>query len=280
VNSLWAWLGWWPILTMVATIWLFALPSLGLPDLAARWRAAPQRIVAATLVAGIFLAVAVVNSIKEWNGWWLGGAVAAWLLVYAFPSLDVPTFVDRWRPEVSRIAAAGLIGVVFLFPTGVDIVRTVANPETPPGEFIKQLGKDDRTDQVVDTVMARDDPGTAAEFLQTQRDLQAPFRYTGYSGQGYPTAEYTWVYNSFWWRRMEPGIVGILMNARALRLDLQQSSGYNPVQLRTYVDYIDAMNGARQDYHWTDTYAEALFGSQLLDMLNVRYILVDAASPG
>ncbi|MEJ7840018.1 MAG: YfhO family protein [Thermomicrobiales bacterium] len=39
------------------------------------------------------------------------------------------------------------------------------------------------------------------------------------------------------------------------------------------------MNGSRQDYHWLDTFAPALGDAQLLDMLNVRYILVDASIP-
>ncbi|MBA2247743.1 MAG: YfhO family protein, partial [Chloroflexia bacterium] len=38
-------------------------------------------------------------------------------------------------------------------------------------------------------------------------------------------------------------------------------------------------NHARQDYHWADTYARALYGSQLLNMLNTRYIVVDAQIP-
>jgi hypothetical protein len=51
--------------------------------------------------------------------------------------------------------------------------------------------------------------------------------------------------------------------------------------LGPYAEYIDEMNGAKQDYHWSDTYADALVedDSPLLDMLNVRYILVDIAIP-
>jgi hypothetical protein len=78
---------------------------------------------------------------------------------------------------------------------------------------------------------------------------------------------------------MQPGVVGILVNARTMRLGLYQTGGYNPVQLRYYTEYFDVMNGRRQDYHWLDTFAPALGGSQLLDMLNVRYIVVDASIP-
>jgi hypothetical protein len=42
---------------------------------------------------------------------------------------------------------------------------------------------------------------------------------------------------------------------------------------------MEALNGERQNYHWLDPFAAAFDGSQLLDMLNVRYILVDATIP-
>jgi len=283
ISSIELWIGWWPILTMILTIFLFALPSLELSDIIARWRVLPRRIVTAALVAGIVLVFGAASVLTSWSGWWLLGTGAAFVVAYWLPTLELPLelppWARTWRPDLTRIAAAGLIGIVFLFPTGVDVLRTVANPETPPGGWTQHLGKDEPTERVVDTVLARKDPGTAAEFLQTQRELRAPFRYTGYSGQGYPTDEYREYYNTFYWRRMEPGVVGILMNVRTLRLDLEQTSGYNPVQFRHYADYIDVMNNARQDYHWADTYANALFGSQLLNMLNVRYIVVDAAIP-
>ncbi|MEJ7839529.1 MAG: YfhO family protein [Thermomicrobiales bacterium] len=76
---------------------------------------------------------------------------------------------------------------------------------------------------------------------------------------------------------MEPAIIAILANARATFLDLEQIPVYNPVHYQVYVDYIEVMNGAAQDYHYLDVMAPALGGSQLLDMLNVRYVLVPRA---
>ena len=46
------------------------------------------------------------------------------------------------------------------------------------------------------------------------------------------------------------GIVAILASARSARLGLEQISGYNPLHLQSYSEYVEAMNGARQDYHW------------------------------
>jgi len=279
VSSLWSFVGWWPVLTMILAIFLFALPSLELPGVVARWQAAPRRIATAVVVAGVVFLFGIASALTGWPGWWLLGTGAAFAAAYWLPTLELPPWARTWRPTLAQVAATGLIGIVILFPTIVDVRRTVRDPETPPSGWTQHLGRDDPTQWVINTVLARTGPGTAAGFLQTQRDLRAPFRYTGYSGQGYPNDDYTWVYNTFWWRRMEPGVVGILMNARALRLDLEQTSGYNPVQFRHYAEYIDAMNHARQDYHWADTYARALYGSQLLNMLNTRYIVVDTRIP-
>ena len=50
--------------------------------------------------------------------------------------------------------------------------------------------------------------------------------------------------------------------------------GYNPVQLQRYVEYIDALNGHRQEYHERDLFPAGL--TSLLDLLNLRYLLVPA----
>jgi len=76
--------------------------------------------------------------------------------------------------------------------------------------------------------------------------------------------------------RMDPNIVAILANGRSARLGLEQISGYNPLRLKHYAEYFDAMNGASQDYHWLEVFPSALNGYPLLDMLNVRYVLVPA----
>jgi hypothetical protein len=182
------------------------------------------------------------------------------------------------------IASWLLIGLIFLYPTGRDVVGTIGYPETEVGGITLSPGKEPGSTWAIETSMLRQDPGTAAEFLQHQQEVLAPFRYTGYAGQGYPDPNWIGQENeghksAYSWRRMQPGVVGILVNARSMRLGLFQTGGYNPVQLRYYTEYVDVMNGIRQDYHWLDTFRPALDGSQLLDMLNVRYILVDRWIP-
>ncbi|CAN5450575.1 hypothetical protein BH09CHL1_BH09CHL1_09240 [soil metagenome] len=55
--------------------------------------------------------------------------------------------------------------------------------------------------------------------------------------------------------------------------------GYNPVQLARYTDFITALNGFQQDYHNADLRPNAKSNLGLLDLLNVRYIVIDAELP-
>ncbi len=55
----------------------------------------------------------------------------------------------------------------------------------------------------------------------------------------------------------------------AMIYGLQDVQGYNPLQLRRYADYIAAVNGGAQDYHWALIYN---LQSPLLDLLGLRYV--------
>jgi hypothetical protein len=48
--------------------------------------------------------------------------------------------------------------------------------------------------------------------------------------------------------------------------------------VQRYVDYVDAMNGHQQEYHEADLFPGGL-ASPLLDLLNVRYLIVPADAP-
>jgi hypothetical protein len=73
---------------------------------------------------------------------------------------------------------------------------------------------------------------------------------------------------------MRPWAVAALMNAKAPRIGLEVIGGYNPIHLRYYTEYLTALNGTQQDYHWLDLYMTGLEQSPLLDMLNIRFVIV------
>lgn len=54
--------------------------------------------------------------------------------------------------------------------------------------------------------------------------------------------------------------------------------GYNPIHVRRYGEYIDALNGHRQEYHETDLFPSGL-DSPLLVPLNLRYLILPADAP-
>lgn len=67
-----------------------------------------------------------------------------------------------------------------------------------------------------------------------------PFRYSGYSGYGYRGAdERDYIYT-----RLLPEVLALLQNGRPIRLGIENTNGYNPLQLQNYVEYTEAMNGA------------------------------------
>lgn len=70
----------------------------------------------------------------------------------------------------------------------------------------------------------------------------------------------------------------IAVNNRATIYGLRDIQGYNPIQYQKYVEFITAINGEPQDYHDSNIWA-AGNSSPLLDLLNVRYVIIpsDAA---
>jgi hypothetical protein len=197
----------------------------------------------------------------SWLQTWL--AIAATMLIVA----PVNLFPAAWphaKESLPQLAAVGVVVLSLVYPSGVDFLRTMRDPTNFENNL---LSKNPSIQRAIRTVLARRDPGTAAEWLQDAQATQPPFRYAAYSGADEPATP------------LDPRNVAILANARSARLGLDQISGYNPLHLEAYAEYVEAMNGARQDYHWLVVYAAALSGSQLLDMLNVRFILTPADLP-
>jgi hypothetical protein len=120
------------------------------------------------------------------------------------------------------------------------------------------------------------DSGGAGEFLQIQLEKEGVFRYVGYGGYGYnsppqPRGPYSQ-------RRFEPDVHAILVNGRPVFLHLYEIQGYNPLQLARYTDFMTAINGRPQNYHYATLFDSGV-DSPLLNLLNVRYFVVPAWLP-
>ena len=119
----------------------------------------------------------------------------------------------------------------------------------------------------------------AAVFLRKMADGDL-FRYFGYDPEvrlyeprtmGYPPTTYR-----YHWRDIARGMV-MLVHNRSVPLHLQDIQGYRPVRIKRYDEYMIALNGRDQEYREANVLAGGL-ESPLLDVLNVRYIVVPRAT--
>ena len=178
------------------------------------------------------------------------------------------------RPTTA-VALSMIALLVFVQPTGLEIVDATTGSRMISGwdEF---WDPDPKLATAPETHIAPDDPGGAGDFLRERLGEDGPFRYAGYAGSGYPGDPLGT--RTLMQRRSGDEIKAILVNGRAIFLDLYDMQGYNPTQIGRYVDFITAMNGDRQDYHL----AEIRHGgvdSPLINLLNVRYLLIDPRIP-
>jgi len=174
----------------------------------------------------------------------LAGATATWLHMHVSSRLRLP---------LSTLALA-------LVAAELQLAWTTQRAESLAG------GGDYQFEQV--GLAAYYAPTAAARFLQT-RSRTEPFRYFGYAQHifGGPIP-----YTLRW---ADPSIAALEVNNRALVSGLDDIQGYNPIHLARYDEMIAALNGHTQNYHHTDVFDTGL-DSPLLDLLNVRYIVVPA----
>jgi hypothetical protein len=116
-------------------------------------------------------------------------------------------------------------------------------------------------------------PTGGARFLQEQSAADGPFRYAGYD----PDVSTIENGETVFYRHQfgDPRTAQLLVNNRAIVLGLEDTQGYNPLQIQRYVDVVNAMNSGPQEYHGTNIYPSGLT-SPLLDLLNVRYLIIPA----
>jgi hypothetical protein len=162
-------------------------------------------------------------------------------------------------PAKRRGAALLLLLVLFvdLFASGR---ATIAERATA------DLGKD-----LVKVDLSRYFESTgAAKFLRSETE-EEPARYFGYGPHRLGDGR-SFSYNNWF---AERDTSALLASNMGTPLGLQSIQGYNPVHIARYDEYMTALNGKIQDYHNADVIPQGL-NSPLLDLLNVRYMVVPA----
>ncbi len=115
-------------------------------------------------------------------------------------------------------------------------------------------------------------PTDATRFLRSASGDE-PSRYLGYGPRtGVRRALSSPV------RFADPEMQALGVNNQAMVQALQSVQGYNAVRLARYDEYVRALNGEGQDYHYADVFEGGL-DSPLLDLLNVRHVIVPARTP-
>lgn len=268
----------------------------------------PSRVLAVQWIGPVGLAAAAVDALLRSPsrakilrativgvGGWAVGAVWLWwvnwpvtwqsLAAASMATLFVGLFLitttppadrdSRFVPRAQAVLAILILLLVVADPAGRRLFGTLRTGETMSEVIQIPTGPITRT--AIDENDSAADPGGAGEFLQGLRDDGEYFRYFGYEntlqqgGNGYLT---TYRENF-----ANPVAISILINARAMRLHLNDIQGYNPVQLRNYVDFLTALNGEVQDYHDAQILPGGLT-SPLLNLLNARYIIIPNEAVG
>lgn len=185
-------------------------------------------------------------------------------------------FRERIRPQFIGVLPAALVIVAFVQPMGLELFDAAAGTSMIDGweETWNPTEQDEASPAIS---MSSTDPGGAGEFLQQQLIEEGPFRYIGYGGTGYPGDRSR--PGTYTERRSWPETLAIIVNGRSIALHVYDMQGYNPVQLARYTNFISALNGFLQDYHNADLRPNAKAHLGLLDLLNVRYIVIDAKLP-
>ena len=185
-----------------------------------------------------------------------GAAIPAVSLV-ALAVANVCLVIYVLFPQGRRMAALLLVLVVFvdLFATDRAILVERATAETG-----KQLVRIDPAEYY--------EPTGAAGFLRSETG-NAPARYFGFGPHPHGEKRTVHLNNYF----DEPDTTALLASNLGTSYGLQSIQGYNAVHLARYDEYIRALNGTSQGYHNTDIVPRGL-DSPLLDLLNVRYIVV------
>ncbi len=255
-----------------------------------RWRGHRELLPIVFLPLLILSVLAVVLArIEAFLGWpplIAAAATTAFVaLVVALPATKPVRMTNSARPpavtrqgpryDATTLMSVLVLIVAFVFPAGLEITGSWLG--WPHDEVREERWKaNPAAMQALATEVHATDSTGAGAFLQQQLATSGPFRYAGYGGIGYEgEPKRTGSYMDY---RFDPAIQSILVNGRPIYLNLYQIQGYDPLQLARYVEFMEALNSAPQDYHTANLLSTGL-RSPLLNLLDVRYLLLDTSLP-
>lgn len=254
---------------------VYALAALGPPLLAG---AAVEALASVRWpwrkgVCAVLPVVLMVSAAYIIHGWsrigWMPVTAAAMTTALVLVALRTTS------PRVTRLLPAAMLVVAVAHPAGFEwtgswlgwpVNRSWVRHWHPP----RWLEEGFRTE------MMRHPAAGAAAFLQAELRASGPFRYAGYGGV--EEGSETHLPASYLALRYDPHIQALLVNARPMFLGLYDIQGYDPIQLVRYVALMRAVNERPQNYHTANLLVSGT-ASPLLDLLDVRYVVIDRSLP-
>lgn len=226
-------------------------------DPAWRGRRHLPALAAAVAVASTLTIVAVLI-VKDERGFWVAS--------------------DRLLESGAIIAGVGVVGLIDRLPIRriLALVIVLMLVIDPTGQLVRErLESERRRDQLEQIVENTTEANGAARWLQARGAAGEEFRFVGYDQMRLMNQGELRTYHVSY---SESGTQAILVNNRGVEFGLNDSQGYNPVQIERYVEFFDAINGTGQSYHAANVLGSGL-GSPLIDQLNIRYFVVPAEMP-
>ncbi|HET8523698.1 MAG TPA: YfhO family protein, partial [Thermomicrobiales bacterium] len=242
-----------------------------------RRRLPPPAVALAFVPAGFYIAVwAYLRTFQEsmGSGVWVNVTLVTFLLLIAL----IHATGRVWKPASSigqSCACLPLIFalVIFMSHPGAELFAMARGHADDP-RLADLIAPHPEFPARTKVFTATTDPGGAGAFLQRQQAQQStPFRYFGYEPIGLRTMNQdgTTYHGELDSSHYQP----LLTGARAMRLGLYDIQGYNPVHLKRYRDFLQAINGVPLDYH-DEVILASGSSSPLLNLLNVQYIVIPA----
>jgi hypothetical protein len=178
-------------------------------------------------------------------------------------AIAIALTVAAVRPATGRWAAVAIGVVVLLDPTFSTAIQRIPGAE------------DDALHGGIVTNYTAVTPISA--FLSERADDEPTFRFFGYDPglMLSPDLDLRSYLVSGVSEREPPAL---LVNNRSILLGLEDIQGYSPVQSEQYVAFIEFANRRQQSYHFANILPWG-WSSPLIDLLNVRYIVVPRAVP-